>query len=84
MVLRVQRLPQDAPFTEFLTYGFDNRLLNSATAYLQWENKRVPLRIDVPNVNELYAMQMGRISVRGRVQLSELADRRTVCRREQR
>ena len=60
VVLRVATTPQDAPFTEFLAYGFDNRLPNSATVYLQWENKRIPLRIDVPNVNELYAMQMGK------------------------
>ena len=60
VVLRLAATPQDAPFTEFLTYGFDNRLPNSATAYLQWENKRIPLRIDVPNVYELYARQMGK------------------------
>jgi tetratricopeptide (TPR) repeat protein len=60
VVLRVGATPQDAPFTEFLTYAFENRLPNSATAYLQWENKRIPLRIDVPNVNELYAIQMGK------------------------
>jgi tetratricopeptide (TPR) repeat protein len=60
VVLRVQAPPQDAPFTEFLTYSFDNRLPNSATATLQWENKRVSLRIDVPNINELYAEEMGR------------------------
>ena len=59
VVLRVPATPADAPFTEFLTYGFDERLPNSATAYMQWENKRVPLKIDVPNVNELYAVQMG-------------------------
>jgi len=60
VVRRVAATPQDAAFTEFLTYVFDNRLPNSATAYLQWENTRVPLRIDVPNVNELYAAQMGK------------------------
>jgi len=60
VVRRVAATPQDAPFTEFLTYAFDNRLPNSATAYLHWENKRIPLRIDVPNVNELYAAQMGK------------------------
>lgn len=60
VVLRIAATPQDAPFTEFLTYGFDNRLPSSATAYLQWENKRIPLHIDVPNVNELYATQMGK------------------------
>ena len=56
--LRVPVATQDAPFTEFLTYAFDGRLPNSATAYLQWENKRVPFKIDVPNVNELYVAQM--------------------------
>jgi tetratricopeptide (TPR) repeat protein len=56
--LRVSVTPQDAPFTEFLTYGFDDRLPNSATAYLQWEKKRIPLRIEVPNINELYVTQM--------------------------
>lgn len=45
--LRVAVNPQDAPFAEFLTYGFDDRLPSSAVAYLQWENKRVPFRIDV-------------------------------------
>ncbi len=57
-VLRVPADPQAAPFTEFLTYGFDERLPNSATAYLQWENKRVSFKIDVPNVNELYAAKL--------------------------
>jgi hypothetical protein len=59
-VLRVPVKVQDAPFTEFMTFGFDERLPNSATAFLQWENKRVPLKIDVPNVNELYAAELGR------------------------
>lgn len=57
-VLRVAVQPQEAPFTEFLTYGFDERLSNSSTAFLQWEKKRVPLKIDVPNVNELYVAEM--------------------------
>jgi len=57
-VLRVQVKPEEAPFTEFLTYGFDERQPASAIAYLQWEKKRVPLRIEVPNVNELYVEQM--------------------------
>lgn len=57
-VLHVRATPVTAPFTEFLTYGFDDRLPNSAVAYLQWENKRVSLRIDVPNVNELYLAQI--------------------------
>lgn len=52
--LRVEAQPQDAPYAEFLAFGFDDRLANSATAYLHWENKKVPLKIDVPNVNDLY------------------------------
>ena len=56
--LRVPVTPQDAPFTEFLTYAFTDRLPYSAVAFLQWENKRIPFRIDVPNVNDLYIAQI--------------------------
>src|SRR5262249_25738280 len=55
--LRVPVNPESAPYTEFLTYGFDERRLNAATAYLQWENKRIPLKIDGPNAAELYVTQ---------------------------
>ena len=57
-VLRVPTTPQDAPFTEFLTYGFDDRGPDSAVAFLQWEKKRIPLKIAVANVNELYVAKM--------------------------
>lgn len=57
-VLRVAATPQDTAFTEFLTYGFDERRPDSAVAYLQWEKKRVPFKIEVPNVNELYVTKM--------------------------
>lgn len=53
-VVHVAATPEEAPFTEFLTYGFDDRLPNSAVAFLQWEKKRLSLRIDIPNVNDLY------------------------------
>jgi tetratricopeptide (TPR) repeat protein len=52
--LRVNVTPTDAPYTEFLTYGFDDRLGNSAVAFLQWEKKKVPFKIEVPNVNDIY------------------------------
>lgn len=52
--LRVQSLPEEAPYTEFLTFGFDTREANHTVAYLQWEHKKIPMRIDVPNVNEIY------------------------------
>ncbi|HWG50255.1 MAG TPA: DUF2911 domain-containing protein [Candidatus Acidoferrales bacterium] len=57
-VLRVAVTPQDAPFTEFLTYGFDDRKPDSALAFLQWEKKRIPFKIEVPNVNELYVAKI--------------------------
>lgn len=56
--LRVETTPQDAAYTEWLTYGFDGRQLNSAVAYLQWENKRIPFKIEVPNVNDIYVTKM--------------------------
>jgi tetratricopeptide (TPR) repeat protein len=59
-VLRVNAPPQDAPYTEFLTYGFDERRPQSAVAYLQWEKKRVSLKIDVPDVNDIYVAEIRR------------------------
>jgi len=57
-VLHIAATPQTAPFTEFLTYGFEDRLPNSAVAFLQWENKRISFKIDVPNISELYVAQI--------------------------
>lgn len=52
--LRVSATPQDASYTEYLTYGFDDREANAAVAYLQWENKKIPFKIEVPNINDIY------------------------------
>lgn len=57
-VLRVAVEPTDAPYTEFMTFGFDERRPASAVAYLQWEKKRIPFEIEVPNINQLYVNQM--------------------------
>ena len=57
-VLHIAATAQTAPFTAFLTYGFDDRLPNSAVAFLHWENKRISFKIDVPNVNELYVARI--------------------------
>jgi len=56
--LRVPVNPIDAPYTEFLTFGFDERRPSSTVAYMQWERKRVPFKIEVPNVTQLYVDQM--------------------------
>jgi tetratricopeptide (TPR) repeat protein len=52
-VLRVPVTPEEAPFTEFLTYGFDERRPESSVGFLQWEKKRVPFKIQVENVNAI-------------------------------
>jgi tetratricopeptide (TPR) repeat protein len=56
--LRVSATLQDASYTENLTYGFEDRKPNSTVAYLQWENKRIPFKIEVPAINELYVSKM--------------------------
>jgi tetratricopeptide (TPR) repeat protein len=41
-----------------MTFGFDERHPDSTNAYLQWEKKRISLKIEVPNINQLYVDQM--------------------------
>jgi tetratricopeptide (TPR) repeat protein len=57
-VLRVEAKPEDCAYTEWLTYGFDDRQLLSANAYLQWENKRISFKVEVPNGMQLYVDKM--------------------------
>lgn len=57
-VLRVEAKPEDCAYTEWLTYGFDERQLLSANAYLQWENKRISFKVEVPNGMQLYVDKM--------------------------
>ncbi len=45
-------------FREWLTYEFDDRQLDTARAVMHWENLRVPFRVSVPNINELYHAAM--------------------------
>jgi tetratricopeptide (TPR) repeat protein len=56
--LRVEVAPLEAPYKEWLTFGFEDRLPSSAKAYLRWEKKRIPFRIEVPNINEIYVSKM--------------------------
>lgn len=52
--LRVEATPMEHAFTEYLTYGFDNRTGSSSEAFLSWENKRLAWKIEVANVNDIY------------------------------
>ncbi len=56
--LRVEATPVDAEFVEYLTYGFDERKPSSTIAFLHWENKKVGFKVEVPNINELYLVNM--------------------------
>ncbi len=44
--LRIKVTPIEAPFQEWLTYGFDNLAGTSCTAYLWWEKLKVPFKIE--------------------------------------
>jgi tetratricopeptide (TPR) repeat protein len=56
--LRAETTPEDAPYKEWLTYGFDDRKPSSTRAYLRWEKKLIPMNIEVPNINDLYVSIM--------------------------
>ena len=82
--LRVPVTPEDAPFTEFLTYGFDDRRPDSAVAYLQWEKKRIPFKIEVPECKQaLCSEDAPGPPVMGRVQLPGLAKCGAILCRQQ-
>jgi hypothetical protein len=53
-VIRIPSEAADASYTEWLTYGFDDRKPGSTVAYMQWENKRVAFKIEVPDAEQLY------------------------------
>ena len=53
-VLRVTTDPVENPFHEWLTYDFTDRQDNTTELSLMWENKRIPMQIEVPDPQELY------------------------------
>jgi len=53
-VLRVETTPQDAPYTEYLTYEFTDRKLATATVALRWEEKAIPFTITVPESTNIH------------------------------
>lgn len=56
--IRVESTPTNCEFTRYLTYGFDNREASSATAFIQWENKKASFTIEVPSINDIYLTAM--------------------------
>lgn len=45
--LRITAMPVKAPFQEWLVYGFENLAGTSATAFIHWEEVKVPFNISV-------------------------------------
>jgi tetratricopeptide (TPR) repeat protein len=64
--LRVDVASLESPYKEWLTFGFEDRLPSSTKAYMRWEKKRIPFKIEVPDVNEIYVSKM-REELRGEV-----------------
>jgi hypothetical protein len=56
--LRVTVKPVKSEFTEWLEYHFTERLQNSSTIELRWENVGVPVRLAVPNGDQLYVEEL--------------------------
>ena len=52
--LRVKVTPRESHFNEWLTYEFIDRQPSEATVVMRWENLEVPIRLQVPNVNDLH------------------------------
>ena len=49
---RVKVTPQSAPHREWLMYGFEDMTNNSTVAYLHWEKKKIPFKIEA-DVNKI-------------------------------
>lgn len=58
--LRVTVQPAAAEYREWLTYDFTDRRPDRATLALRWEKLEVPVRIAVPDINDLYVSQIKR------------------------
>lgn len=56
--LRVQVTPVSCEYNEWLTYGFGDRELASCTAFLKWENLKIPFKIEVGDPYELYLAEI--------------------------
>lgn len=56
--LRVQATPEKSDYHEWLTYEFVDRQPESVTVALLWEHVKLPFKIEVPNMKQLYVNKM--------------------------
>jgi tetratricopeptide (TPR) repeat protein len=58
--LRVQVRPEKSAYREWLTYEFTDRRPDRATLTMAWEELAVPIRIEVPDADELWYASLQR------------------------
>lgn len=58
--LRVTAKPEKNEYHEWLTYEFTDRQPSQATVALMWENLKLPFRLEVENVADLYVDEIRR------------------------
>lgn len=56
--LQVEATAEDAEYHEWLTYEFIDRQPESTTVAMMWENKKLPFRVEVPNMKDLYVAKI--------------------------
>lgn len=56
--LRVEATPEASEYHEWLTYEFIDRKPESTTVALMWDKIKLPFKIEVPNMKQLYVNQM--------------------------
>ena len=56
--LRVEATPEDNEFHEWLTYEFTDRQADNCTVALMWENKKLPFKIEVADMKQVYVDNM--------------------------
>jgi tetratricopeptide (TPR) repeat protein len=56
--LRVTVKPIQSEFNEWLTFNFVDRFQNNCTLLLKWENLSIPVKMSVPNGDELFVQKI--------------------------
>ena len=58
--LRVEATKEDNSYHEWLTYEFTDRQNDHCTLMMMWENIKLPFKIEIPNIEEVYLANMRR------------------------
>jgi len=58
--LRVEATPEESEYHEWLTYEFIDRQPESTTVALMWENIKLPFKVELEDMNDLYVENLKR------------------------